>query len=122
MSDERKELGKRGENAAAAFLERSGYTIVERNWRCTYGEVDIVALDGDVLVLCEVKTRKGAGKGTPEDAVTQAKQRRYVKLAEAYLQYSGTEGVPVRFDVVTLTVVSESRALLRHHLGAFRVG
>ncbi|NTW27888.1 MAG: YraN family protein [Coriobacteriia bacterium] len=119
MSDEKKKLGQRGEDAAAAFLERNGFTIIARNWRCTAGEIDIVALDGQSLVLCEVKTRRGNSKGTAEDAVTPAKQRRYARLAEAYLQSTGMGCMPVRFDVVTLAVVDEHRALLRHHRAAF---
>ena len=66
-------------------------TVVERNWRCPAGEIDIVALDGETLVLCEVKTRSNGGKGTPEEAVTPAKQRRYARLAQAYLQQAGVE-------------------------------
>jgi putative endonuclease len=57
MTESKKKLGDRGEDAAAAYLERSGMTIVERNWRCKAGEVDIIAIDGEELVLCEVKTR-----------------------------------------------------------------
>ena len=119
MTADRKRLGERGEDAAVAFLERSGLTVVERNWRCPAGEIDIVALDGETLVLCEVKTRRTAAKGTPEEAVTPAKQRRYAKLAEAYVQASSLENVAVRFDVVTLLVVAEDRALLRHYRAAF---
>ena len=119
MTAERRKLGERGEDAAVAFLERSGFTIVERNWRCQNGEIDIVALDGTVLVLCEVKTRRTVAKGTPEDAVTPAKQRRYGKLAAAYLQASSLENVSVRFDVITLLVIAEDRALLRHFRAAF---
>jgi putative endonuclease len=121
MTADRKRLGERGEDAAAAFLERSGLTIVERNWRCSAGEIDIVALDGRQLVLCEVKTRRTVAKGGPEDAVTPAKQRRYAKLAAAYLQSSSLEDVSVRFDVVTLLVIAEDRALLRHFRAAFVV-
>jgi len=114
-----KRLGERGEDAAVAFLERSGLTVVERNWRCPSGEIDIVALDGETLVLCEVKTRRTAAKGTPEEAVTPSKQRRYARLAAAYLQASSLESVTIRFDVITLLVVAEDRALLRHFRGAF---
>jgi putative endonuclease len=121
MTEESKRLGERGEDAAAAYLERSGLTVVERNWRCPSGEIDIVALDGETLVLCEVKTRKGVGKGTPEDAVTPAKQKRYKRLAAAYVQSSSLEDVEVRFDVITLLVLAEDRALLRHHRAAFVV-
>lgn len=119
MTDERKRLGERGEDAAAAYLERAGMTVVERNWRVPAGEVDIVALEGETLVLCEVKTRKTAAKGTPEEAVTPAKQRKYRKLAAAYVQQAGISSVSVRFDVVTLLVIAPDRALLRHHRAAF---
>jgi putative endonuclease len=119
MTAERKKLGERGEDAAAAFLERMGLTIVERNWRCPAGEIDIVALDGETLVLCEVKTRRSASKGSPEAAVTPAKQRRYAKLASTYVQAAGIDPVSVRFDVIALLVIAEDRALLRHHRAAF---
>jgi putative endonuclease len=119
MTLDRKRLGERGEDAAVAFLERTGMTIVERNWRCPAGEIDIVALDGETVVLCEVKTRRTASKGTPEEAVTPAKCRRYAKLAAAYLQHAGIEPVSVRFDVITLLVIAEDRALLRHLRAAF---
>ena len=119
MTEKSKRLGQRGEDAAVAYLERIGMTISERNWRCPVGEIDIVALDEDTLVLCEVKTRRTPGKGTPEEAVTAAKQRRYRKLAEAYLQHAGVSDVHVRFDVITILVIAEDRALLRHHRAAF---
>ncbi len=113
--------GQRGEDAAATYLERAGFTIVERNWRSKAGEIDIVALDGETLVLCEVKTRRTVSKGSPEDAVTPTKQRRITRLAEAYLQQAGIEPVAVRFDVVSILVLAEDRALLRHHRAAFAV-
>lgn len=119
VTAERKKLGERGEDAAVAFLERSGLTIVERNWRCQSGEIDIVALDADTLVLCEVKTRRTPKKGTAEEAVTPAKQRRYAKLAAAYVQAADIEPVSVRFDVITLLAIAEDRALLRHYRAAF---
>jgi putative endonuclease len=113
--------GQRGEDAAAAYLERSGFTIVERNWRTRSGEIDIIALDGEALVLCEVKTRRTVAKGSPEDAVTPTKQRRVRRLAEAYIQHAGIEPVSVRFDVISILVLAEDRALLRHHRAAFAV-
>jgi len=119
MTEGSKRLGERGEDAAAAYLERIGMTVVERNWRCAAGEIDIVALDGEVLVFCEVKTRKGVSKGTPEESVTPTKQRRYRRLADAYIQASALQDVAVRFDVITLLVLAEDRALLRHHRSAF---
>jgi len=116
---EDKPVGRRGEDAAAAYLERIGYTIVERNWQTRAGEIDIVALDADTVVMCEVKTRRTVSKGTPEEAVTPTKQRRIARLAKAYLQYAGLDEVAVRFDVITLLVLAEDRALLRHHRAAF---
>lgn len=121
MTQESRRIGERGEDAAAAYLERCGYTIVERNWRCSAGEVDIIALDGHDLVLCEVKTRRSPAKGSPDDAVTPAKQRRYARLAAAYLQHAGDLHANVRFDVISLLVIAEDRALLRHHKGAFLI-
>lgn len=115
----RKRLGERGEDAAAAYLERAGFTLVERNWVCSSGEADIIALDGDVLVLCEVKTRTSRAKGSPDEAVTPAKQRRYARIAASYLQSAGLTDVSVRFDVVSILVLTPDRALLRHHRAAF---
>ena len=88
---------------AVALLKREGYRILERNYRCPFGEVDIVACDGKTLVFVEVKTRRGAGYGHPSEAVTHGKRRRLRKIARYFLQHRGVdEGVPVRFDVVAL--------------------
>lgn len=119
MNPDRKRLGERGEDAAAAYLERAGMTVIERNWRCSAGEVDIVALDDNAIVLVEVKTRRSVRSGTPEEAVTPAKCRRYAKLAATYIQSAGVADVTVRFDVIALLVIAEDRALLRHHRAAF---
>jgi putative endonuclease len=119
MTEKSQRLGERGEDAAAAYLERTGVTVVARNWRCPQGEIDIVGLDGETVVLCEVKTRRTPAKGNPEESITAAKQRRYSRLAEAYLQEAGLSDVTVRFDVIGLLVIGEDRALLRHHRGAF---
>lgn len=112
-------IGHRGEAAAAAYLQRIGMTVVERNWRCKSGEIDIVALDGPVLVLVEVKTRTTVAKGTPEESITPAKQRKLLRLAQAYVTASGVEPQEIRFDVIAIQVIAEDRALLRHHRGAF---
>ena len=74
-------LGKRGEDVAVGFLERRGYEILERNWKCPFGEADIIARDGNDVVFIEVKTRTGVAKGLPEDAVTKEKRSRYEKIA-----------------------------------------
>ncbi|MBE0416742.1 MAG: YraN family protein [Coriobacteriia bacterium] len=115
----RAETARRGEDAAAAYLERIGCTVVDRNWRCSSGEVDIVALDGSTLIIVEVKTRRTPSAGTPEEAVSPTKQRRLVKIARHYLAHAGLEGADVRFDVIAIRPIAEHRALLRHHRAAF---
>ena len=116
-----RELGRRGEDAAAKFLHRHGYDVVERNWTCFAGEADIIARDGDTLVFVEVKTRRGTDHGFPGEAVGPAKRERYERIALAYVQGHCMEEVVVRFDVIAIVAVSEDRALVRHHRGAFPV-
>jgi putative endonuclease len=119
---DRSELARRGADAAAAYLERIGMTIVERNWRTRTGEIDIVASDGGIVVLVEVKTRRSERAGTAEEAVSVAKQRRLARLAATYLaQAAGPPPKEVRFDVVAIRVLGEDRALLRHYRAAFEV-
>jgi putative endonuclease len=118
---DRNEVGRRGEDAAAAYLARVGMTVEARNWRCPAGEIDIVAWDGDVLVLCEVKTRRSERAGTAEEAVSPVKQRKLARLAEAYMLTAERPPDRVRFDVVAIRVLSEDRALLRHYRNAFEV-
>ncbi len=123
-------LGRYGEEVAAAHLVAAGLTIVERNWRCRDGEVDIIALEGDVLVMCEVKTRRGVGFGTPLDAVTPAKAARLRRLALRWLDDQRTDGVPavaaefaryteVRFDVVSVLRPLAGATSVEHLRGAF---
>jgi putative endonuclease len=117
---DRSETARRGEDAAAAFLERVGMHIEARNWRSAAGEIDVVARDGQELVFVEVKTRRSERAGTAEEAVSPAKQRRIVRLAEAYV--ASTRSVPrdgIRFDVVAIRVIGDDRALLRHYRAAF---
>lgn len=118
------DLGRRGEDAAAKFLERHGYEIVARNWTCSAGEADIIARDGDALVFVEVKTRSNTEKGLPEEAITPAKRKRYEKIAVSFLKgfdLDEADDVQVRFDVVSILVVSSDRAFVRHHINAFGV-
>lgn len=113
------ELGRQGERAASELLRRKGYEILDRNWSCPAGEVDIVAMDGECLVFIEVKTRYGTAQGLPEEAVTPRKQSRYERIAGYYLAYyDGPQG-PVRFDVIGIQVLPNGRAFARHILGAF---
>ena len=116
------ELGRRGEDAAARFLDRRGYEIVERNWTCAAGEADIIARDGEALVFVEVKTRSSCDCGMPAEAVDEAKRDRYERIAALFLQGFDVVDVPVRFDVVSIVVVPPDRAFIRHHIGAFSAG
>jgi putative endonuclease len=129
-SGERAALGRYGENMAADHLVASGLTVVARNWRCREGEVDIVALDGDVLVMCEVKTRRGVGFGTPLDAITPAKAARLRRLALRWLADQRAAVVDgsaaeferyteVRFDVVSVLRPLSGPTTLEHLRGAF---
>lgn len=115
------ELGKRGEDAAAHFLERRGYEILDRNWECQFGEADIIAQNNNVLAFVEVKTRSTAEKGFPEEAVTHEKRSRYEKIAAMYLCCHDYVDMAVRFDVIALLVAGKNRAFLRHHINAFGV-
>lgn len=121
-----RELGMKGEEMAAAYLERKGWYILDRNWRCEFGEVDIVAREDDedeTVVLVEVKTRLALGErgeGMPELAVDSRKRRRYKMLALSYI-VNHPEADAVRFDVIALNVVGEGAARLRHLTGAYEV-
>jgi putative endonuclease len=95
-------LGRFGEDVAAAHLEADGLVLVARNWRCREGEVDIVAVDGEVLVFCEVKTRSGLSFGSPAEAVSPTKLRRMKVVATRWLSANPRPWVELRFDVVSV--------------------
>lgn len=107
-------LGKYGEDLATRYLRERGLQIIDRNWRCPEGEIDLVALDGDCLVVCEVKTRRGTGVGDPLEAVTWAKSRRLRRLAAAYLRSRPGVVPQVRIDVIGILAEPGRRPVLRH--------
>jgi len=100
MADERRQLGIDGERAAERFLRRRGYTIVERNYRCPRGEIDLIALHGRTVVFVEVKTRRLAASDSPYDAVGARKRRQIARVAEYYINARRLHDRDVRFDVV----------------------
>ncbi len=114
-------IAKRGEYAAARYLESLNYDIIERNWRCPAGEADIIALVDNIIVFVEVKTRSNLDKGFPEEAVTAKKRSRYERIAAYYLKDFNKTDMQVRFDVIALLVISPDRALVKHHINAFGV-
>jgi putative endonuclease len=95
-------LGAFGEDRAAAHYRALGYAVLERNWRCEAGEVDLLCARGTTLVVCEVKARTGSARGHPLEAVTRAKQLRLRRLAALYLQRQERHWAEIRFDVVSV--------------------
>ena len=95
-------LGNAGENLAAAYLENHGYRILERNYRCKQGEIDIIAQKCDVLVFIEVKTRKNKNYGRPIDAITFYKKKHFINSIEYYMYKYKFENIPVRIDVIEI--------------------
>jgi putative endonuclease len=102
MPDTRRALGQLGEELAADHVRRLGYEILERNYRCPYGEMDIIARDGQRLAFIEVRTRRSTALGTPEESVTPRKQVRLAKVARSYLQANGYTDVDWGIDVVAV--------------------
>jgi putative endonuclease len=105
------ELGRQGETIAAQALETHGYVVVDRNWRCPVGEVDIVAREGDTWVFVEVKLRQGHDYGSPEEAITQAKRDRLLQLAQNYLAEHDLSDVSWRIDVVAIGLAPSGKVL-----------
>lgn len=107
-------LGAMGEELAASALTAAGMRILDRNWRCRHGELDLVAVDGDTIVFVEVKRRSGLGFGSPAEAVTYAKQRRIRMLAQRWLADSDRHWPHVRFDVVAVLVDRRREPAVTH--------
>lgn len=114
----RSQLGRRGEDAACDLYSRLGFQVVERNYRAGRGEIDVVARRGDVLVFCEVKTRRSDQWGIPAEAVDRAKQARLRRLAAAWMAERKPGYVDVRFDVVSV-IVRGDRTDVTHVPDAF---
>ena len=108
-------LGKAYETTAACFLQNAGYTILERNYNCKFGEIDIIALEGQTLVFAEVKYRQDTQSGWPEEAVNRSKQRKICLSADYYcLEHSVPDNQDCRFDVIAI-----DNGELRHYPNAF---
>ena len=116
MSTPRGRLGQWGEGHARRYLEGKGYTVEATNYRSRWGEVDIVARHGEELVFIEVRTRRGAAFGTPEESVTAAKSRRLIATAQDYLQTHGLEQSQWRVDLVSIRLDVAGKLLGVNHL------
>jgi putative endonuclease len=113
-------VGGYGERVAVAHLIERGLILLDRNWRCPHGEIDVVMRDrGDVLVIVEVKTRRSDRFGAPAEAVGPDKVRRLRRLAAAWLAQSGIHPAEVRFDVVEVRPRPSGPADVTHLPGAF---
>ncbi len=110
--------GQAGEDAACAFLVAQGLRVVERNYRCRAGEIDVVARDGATTAFVEVKQRAGASHGAAVEAVTAGKRRRIVRAARLYAAQHGLSDSPLRFDVVAIDWTPDG-VRVRHDTNAF---
>ena len=98
----RREVGVSGEDLAAAWYEANGYEVVDRNWRCRHGELDLVLRNGRQVVFCEVKARTGLGFGAPAEAITRDKKQRIRFLAARWLEDAKPRPAEIRFDVAAV--------------------
>lgn len=112
-------FGRFGEQLAAQHLEAAGLTVLARNWRCRDGEIDLVAREGETLVFCEVKTRRGSRYGNPAEAVSRVKTARIRQLAAAFLAAERPPYSEIRFDVVAVLALPGKPVALEHLRGAF---
>jgi putative endonuclease len=115
-------LGQYGQRIAESYLVESGLTVVDRNWRCPDGELDLIATEGPVLVFCEVKTRSSTAYGDPAEAVLGAKALRLRRLALRWLAHQQAYGDPrfwpeLRFDVVSVLRAPRGAATVWHLRG-----
>lgn len=114
--DQRRGLGRWGEDYAARHLEAAGYTLVARNWRCRGGEIDLIFRDGETVVFVEVKTRRGRAYGAPEEALTTHKAQKLLDLGQQYAADHELDGVAWRIDLVAVELDERGRLLRCDHI------
>jgi putative endonuclease len=119
MTRLRQDTGIKGEQIALSFLLGRGYQLLAKNWRCRSGEIDLIMMDGPVLVFVEVKARRGTSYGLPQEAVGSKKQAKIRRLAQYYLMVAKQNEQDLRFDVVAITFPGEQEPLVEHLQGAF---
>jgi putative endonuclease len=118
--DTRRALGAAGEDAVARWYTAAGYQLLDRNWRCREGELDLVLAAPGSVVFCEVKTRRGTGFGTPAEAVTATKQRRLRTLAARWLAaHPHARARELRFDVASVLALRGEAPVIDVIEGAF---
>lgn len=102
MTYQRKQLGRQGEEAAEHYLKKIGFSVICRNYTCVIGEIDLIALDQEVLVFVEVRSRSSACYGLAQESITKRKQHKLRQLAWYYLKAEGKTGSNCRFDVIAV--------------------
>lgn len=110
---------ERGIEAARHLVERRGYEVLSTSWECEAGKIDIVARDENCLVLIEVNTQTDMEKGLPAEGIAVTKRAHYEKIAIYYLSQHPMEDIYVRFDEISIMVVSPDHAFVRHLINAF---
>jgi putative endonuclease len=119
MRNLRQLLGQKGEKQAARYLKQKGYKVVTANYRCKYGEIDLIARDSDILIFIEVKTRTSTDFGGPAAAVDYRKQQQISKVAHHYLITHHNDDVNARFDVISILSPRGQKAEIEHICDAF---
>ena len=112
-----RKMNKLGIMAACKVLKMKDYEILETSWQCKHGEVDIIAKDNDELVFIEVNTRRD---GLADEAISASKRKRYEQIACDYLvNMNDVDFMVVRFDIISIQIIENNRAFLRHHINVF---
>ena len=118
LSDFRKQVGNKGESLAEDYIKRKGYNIIQRNYRCRLGEIDIIAKDDDTIVFIEVRTKQNENFGTPQDSVTSTKMSKISKTALSFIHEKNLSGFSYRFDFIAITF-SQGKPNIEHIENAF---
>lgn len=119
QNGDKKALGALGESLAISFLKKQKYAVLERNYRCRCGEIDVIAKDGRIIVFVEVKTRRTRAFGPPQLSVTRNKQWQISKAALTYLQQKKLGETNARFDVIAINLANPAQPQIDHIENAF---
>ncbi len=123
MTKERQQVGHEGEKAARLHLEKLGYRIIETNYRCSLGEIDIIARDKGAIVIIEVRTKTSSAFGLPEESITKEKARRLRRLALCYLQSTYKREVPCRIDLIAIMLDKDNHTVRKlNHIRGILAG
>lgn len=114
------ELGRKGEDLAVQYLQGRGFDVIDRNWRCDQGEIDVIARQDDAVVFVEVKTRSSTAYGHPFEAITLSKMARMRRLAAAWCAQAQPRPANIRIDAIAIIAPRNAQAQIEHLQGVFR--